>query len=130
MIKAKNGIIGTFIIIISVVLFLFLLSSSVVSSFTVKQLMDYSQPDSLMNQKIQLIGVVKDNDPPIGFFLTDPDDRDNVSLIIYINSTGVERPTGLVNNKTVLVEGKLISTTNSWKLKAVLISTKCPSKYE
>ncbi|MHA2224069.1 MAG: hypothetical protein ACXAC8_02620 [Candidatus Hodarchaeales archaeon] len=129
MIKAKNGVIATIIILVGVVSFIFLLSSSVVSSFTVKQLMDYSQPESLMNQKIQLIGVVKD-DNATGFFLTDPDDRDNASLRIYINSTGVEIPTGFVVNKTVLVEGKLLSTTNSWKLKAVLISTKCPSKYE
>jgi cytochrome c-type biogenesis protein CcmE len=105
-----------------------LLSGSVVSSFTLKQLVDHSRPESLTNQRIQLIGVVQQVNNT-GFFMIDPDDVDNTSLLIYIISKDVEIPTGFESGKTVVVEGKLLSINNIWIFRANMISTKCPSKY-
>ena len=129
MVKSKNVIISAIIIIISGGAVLFLLTGSSVPIFTVKELMDQKQPDSYINRNIQLIGIVQQVNNT-GFFITDPDDINNTSLIIYINATNVEKPVGFENGKTVLVEGKLISTIGMWKFKATLISTKCPSKYQ
>ncbi|MFX0124257.1 MAG: hypothetical protein ACFFAE_11515, partial [Candidatus Hodarchaeota archaeon] len=64
------------------------------------------------------------------FYINDPDDVTNLSLEIYINATNVEIPAGVESGKTILVEGKLISTSEPWILKATMISTKCPSKYQ
>ena len=129
MVKSKNVIVTAIIIIICAGAFLYLLTSSSVPIFTVKELMDQQQPDSYINRNIQLIGNVQQVNNT-GFFITDPEDVDNASLIIYINSTDVEKPVGFENGKNVVVEGKLISITNMWKFKAKTISTKCPSKYE
>ncbi len=129
MVKSKNFILSAIIISVCGVSFLFLLASSSVPVFTVKELMDHPRSDTYLNRNIQLIGTVEQvNDT--GFFITDPDDIDNASLIIYINSTNVVKPTGFAKEKTVLIEGKLLSTKNIWKLKATTISTKCPSKYQ
>ena len=129
MVKSKNVILAVIIILICTGSFLFLLGSSSVPVFTVKELMDHKRSDSFINRNIQLIGDVQQVNST-GFFITDPDDVNNISLIIYINATNVEKPAGFEPGKTVLVEGKLISTTSMWKLKASMISTKCPSKYE
>lgn len=129
MVKSKNVILAAFIILICGGAFMFLLVSSSVPVFTVKELMDHSQPDSYINRNIQLIGIVQQVNNT-GFNITDPDDVTNASLIIYINSTNVEKPLGFETGKTILVEGKLISTINTWILKASMISTKCPSKYQ
>ena len=129
MVKSKNAILAAIIIIVCTGAFLFLLGSSSVPVFTVKELMDHKRSDSFINRKIQLIGDVQDVNS-IGFFITDPDDVNNASLIIYINATNVEKPAGFESGKTVLVEGKLLSTTSMWKFKASMISTKCPSKYQ
>lgn len=129
MVKSKNVITSAIIIIICIGAFLYLLASSSTPIFTVKEFMDQQQLDSYKNRKIQLIGVVQQVNKT-GFFITDPDDINNASLIIYINSTNVEKPVGFETGKTVLVEGKLISTTSIWKFKATMISTKCPSKYQ
>ncbi|MHA2247796.1 MAG: cytochrome c maturation protein CcmE domain-containing protein [Candidatus Hodarchaeales archaeon] len=129
MVKSKNAVLAAIIIIICAGAFLFLLTSSSVPIFTVKELMDQQQPDSYINRNIQLIGIVQKVDDT-GFNITDPDDVNNPSLIIYINATNVEKPIGFETGKTVLVEGRLISTTGKWKFKATMISTKCPSKYQ
>ena len=129
MVKSKNLILATIIISVCGFSFLFLLTSSSVPVFTVKELMDHPQSDSYVNRNIQLIGTVKQFNST-GFFITDPDDVDNASLIIYINATNVEKPTGFTTEKNVLVEGKLLSTKNIWTLRATTISTKCPSKYQ
>ncbi|MFX1506479.1 MAG: cytochrome c maturation protein CcmE [Promethearchaeota archaeon] len=128
MIKPKNIGIATVIIIICGGAFLILLTSSSVPVFTVKELFDESRPDSFINRNIQLIGVVQQVNST-GFFITDPEDVNNESLIIYINATNVEKPAGFESGKTVLIEGKLVSTTSIWTLRASMISTKCPSKY-
>ncbi|MFX0117759.1 MAG: cytochrome c maturation protein CcmE [Promethearchaeota archaeon] len=129
MTKSKNVILTAIIIIICAGAFLYLLTSSSVPIFTVKELMVQKNPDSYINRKIQLIGNVQEINNT-GFFITDPDDVNNISLIIYINATNVEKPAGFEAGKTILVEGKLISTTIIWKFKAIMISTKCPSKYQ
>lgn len=128
-VKSKNVILAAIIIIICAGAFLYLLTSSSVPIFTVKELMDQQQPDSYINRNIQLIGnVERINDT--GFFIIDPDDINNTDLIIYVNATNVEKPVGFKTGKNVIIEGKLISTTNIWIFKATVISTKCPSKYE
>ncbi|MFX0205096.1 MAG: cytochrome c maturation protein CcmE [Candidatus Hodarchaeota archaeon] len=128
MIKPKNVGIAAVIIVICGGAFLILLTSSSVPVFTVKELMDESRPDSFINRNIQLIGVVQQVNST-GFFVTDPENLINASLIIFINATNVEKPAGFESGKTVLIEGKLISTTGIWTLRASMISTKCPSKY-
>ena len=129
MVKSKNLILAAIIISVCSVSFLLLLAGSSVPVFTVKELMDHPRSDSYVNRNIQLIGTVKQVNST-GFFIADPEDVDNATLIIYINSTNVIKPTGFTTEKTVLIEGKLISTKNIWKLKATTISTKCPSKYQ
>ena len=120
---------GIIIIVCGGALFLLLAESSI-PIFSVKELMDYPNPESYIERKIQLVGVVKESNGT-HFSLNDPEDVDNVSLIIYIEAINVEKPTGFEIGKTVLVEGKLLSTdNNNWNFKASMISTKCPSKYE
>ncbi|MFX0085807.1 MAG: cytochrome c maturation protein CcmE [Candidatus Hodarchaeota archaeon] len=129
MVNAKNTIIASFIIIICSGGFLLLLANSSVPMFTVKELMDNPRPESLINKKIQIIGVVKTFNST-SFYIYDPEDVSNESLLIYVNSTNVERPTGFEIGRTVLIEGKLLTISNIWKFRASSISTKCPSKYQ
>ncbi|UCE13931.1 MAG: cytochrome c maturation protein CcmE [Candidatus Heimdallarchaeota archaeon] len=129
MVKPKNVVIAALIIVICGGALLILLTSSSVPVFSVKELMDHPRSDSFINKNIQVIGIAQQINRS-GFFITDPEDVLNMSLRIYINSTNVERPVGFESGKTVLVEGKLISTTTIWKFKATMISTKCPSKYQ
>jgi len=129
MVKKSNVVLATAIIVVCAVAFLFLLVNSSIPVFSVKELMDHPRPDSFINKKIQVVGVVQEINNT-GFFITDPKDKNNATLIVYINSTNVEKPTGFESGKTVLVEGKLLSTSNIWTFKASLISTKCPSKYQ
>ena len=129
MVKTKNLLLTTFIIVACVGAFFILLASSSVPLFTVKELMGHPQPESFIDKKIQLIGNVSQI---IGanFSIIDPDDISNESLIIYVEAFNVERPSGFALGKRVLVEGKLISIGNVWTFKASMISTKCPSKYK
>lgn len=129
MVKSKNVLISALVIIICGGAFLILLTSSSVPIFTVKELMDHPRSNSFINRNIQVIGIAQQINQS-GFFIADPEDVLNVSLVIYINSTNVERPVGFESGKTVLIEGKLLSTTGIWKFKATMISTKCPSKYQ
>ncbi|MFW9854589.1 MAG: cytochrome c maturation protein CcmE [Candidatus Thorarchaeota archaeon] len=124
----KNLIIVISTVIVCLGAFFLLIANTSTPVFTVKELIDHSQPDSLMNKNIQVIGVVEDMNST-GFYISDPEDVDNTSLLIYVNSTNVIRPSGFEIGKTVLVEGELLSIANLWKFKARLISTKCPSKY-
>ncbi|MFX0150867.1 MAG: cytochrome c maturation protein CcmE [Candidatus Hodarchaeota archaeon] len=129
MVKTKNIILASTIIIICAGAFFLLLASSSVPLFTVKELMDHPSSDSFINKKIQLIGNVQQYNST-GFFISDPDEINNGSLIIYINSTNIEKPTGFEEGRNVIVEGKLLSTSSIWKFRASSISTKCPSKYQ
>jgi hypothetical protein len=119
---------GIIIIVCGGALFILLAESSV-PVFSVKELMDYKDPESYIARKIQLVGVVKESNGT-HFSLNDPEDELNISLIIYVEAINVEKPTGFEVGKMVLVEGKLLSTGDSWNFKASMISTKCPSKYE
>ncbi len=128
MIKTKNIVVSAVIIAISAGALFFLLASSSIPIFTVKELIDHPQAESFIDRKIQLIGVVKTSNGT-NFYVNDPDDVNNGSLIIYIEAFNVEKPTGFEIGKTVLVEGQLLSKDNLWTFKASMISTKCPSKY-
>lgn len=129
MVRTKNAILASIIILVCAGAFLLLLASSSIPVFTVREIMDHPQPENYINKKIQLIGVVQGINTT-GFFIYDPDDVDNVSLVIFINATNVEKPTGFESDRTILVEGKLISMLDIWRFKASMISTKCPSKYQ
>ncbi len=121
-------LVGIIVVICGGAIFMLLASSSV-PVFSVKEAMDYSQPESLIERKIQIVGVVKESNST-HFSINDPEDTANVSLIIHINATNVEKPIGFEIGKTVLVEGKLLSVGENWLFKASMISTKCPSKYD
>ena len=107
MIKTKNFVVSAVIIAISVGALFLLLASSSIPIFTVKELIDHPQTDSFINRKIQLIGVVKTSNGT-NFYVNDPDEVNNDSLIIYIEAVNVEKPTGFEIGKTVLVEGQLL----------------------
>ena len=125
----KNIALAGVVIVICVGSLFILLASSSVPVFSVKELMNHNNPESYIDRKIQLVGVVKEYNET-HFSINDPQDT-NSSLIIYIEAPkNVERPIGFAINKTVLSEGKLLSITGIWKFKASMISTKCPSKYE
>ncbi|MFX0085461.1 MAG: cytochrome c maturation protein CcmE [Candidatus Hodarchaeota archaeon] len=128
MVKTKNLLLATSIIVVCVSAFFLLLASSSVPLFTVKQLMDHPQPEAYLNRKIQLIGVV-DQINGANFSVSDPEDVTNETLIIFIEAVNVERPSGFEIGKQVLIEGKLITIGYIWKFKASSISTKCPTKY-
>ncbi|MHA1968629.1 MAG: hypothetical protein ACW964_12590, partial [Candidatus Hodarchaeales archaeon] len=111
MIKPKNLIVSIIIISVSVGSLFFLLASSSVPVLTVKELMDQPQPESYLNRKVQIVGIVNEYEGS-NFSINDPDYRNNGSLIIFIEATNVEKPTGFEIGKTVLIEGKLVSISN------------------
>ncbi len=127
--KNINIVLASIIIIICGGALFLLLAQASIPIFSVKELMDHPDSESYIDRKIQLVGVVIESNGT-HFSLNDPQDVDNVSLIIYVEAINVEKPTGFEIGKTVLVEGKLLSTDDSWNFKALMISTKCPSKYE
>ncbi|NHJ01145.1 MAG: hypothetical protein EAX86_03340 [Candidatus Heimdallarchaeota archaeon] len=129
MIKTRNLLISGLIISVCVFALFFLLFNTSIPIFTVKELIDHPRPESLLNHKIQLIGIVGTIDTS-GFLLYDPEDQTNATLIIYIEAINVTKPGGFVIGKTILVEGQLTSISGVWTLKASMISTKCPSKYD
>jgi hypothetical protein len=128
-IKYKNLLLGGTIITICGGALLLLLAGSSVPIFSVKEIMTHEEPESLIERKIQVVGVVKEFNET-HFSMNDPEDVNNSTLIIYINATNVEVPVGFEIGKTVLVEGKLLSIGDKWIFRASIISTKCPSKYE
>jgi len=129
LIKTKNLFLAGITIIIGGGALLVLLAGSSVPVFSVKEAMDHPRPESLLERKIQIVGVVRDMNVT-HFSINDPEDVDNISLIIYINATNVEIPVGFEIGKKVLVEGKLLSIGENWLFRASMISTKCPSKYD
>jgi hypothetical protein len=60
MIKPKNLIVSIIIISVSVGSLFFLLASSSVPVLTVKELMDQPQPESYLNRKVQIVGIVNE----------------------------------------------------------------------
>ena len=129
MTKYQNLLVAGIIVAICGGAILVLLATSSVPVYSVKEAMDHKQPESLIERKIQLVGVVKESNNT-HFSVNDPQDVDNASLIIYINATNIEKPIGFEIGKTVLIEGKLLSIDEKWIFRASMISTKCPSKYE
>ncbi|MHA2307605.1 MAG: hypothetical protein ACXACU_19675 [Candidatus Hodarchaeales archaeon] len=61
MTKNKNLALAGIIIVVCTGALFILLAESSVPIFSVKELMDYSQPESYINRKIQLVGVVKES---------------------------------------------------------------------
>jgi cytochrome c-type biogenesis protein CcmE len=108
-------------------LFMLFLSSSV-SIFSVKELMDTPNAESYIDRRIQLVGNVTEINST-HFTIIDPEVSDNDTLKITVLAVNVERPTGFELDRTVVVEGKLLSISNIWTFHASMISTKCPSKY-
>ena len=129
LIKNKNMIIATIVIVVSAGALLLLLTSSSIPVFSVKEVMSHSNPESLIERKIQIVGVVNESNDTF-FSMNDPEEVSNPNFIIYVNSTNIEKPVGFQLGKSVLVEGKLLSIDDQWIFRASMISTKCPSKYE
>ncbi len=129
MIKTKNLFLAGIIIIICGGAIFLLLAGSSIPVFSVKGVMNHSQPESLIGRKIQIGGIVKESNVT-HFSINDDVDVTNSSLIIYINATYVDRPIGFEIGKKVLVEGKLLSIGEKWIFRASMISTNCPSKYD
>jgi cytochrome c-type biogenesis protein CcmE len=129
MVKTQNLLMAGTVITVCVFALFLLLASSSVPIFSVKEIMDHPDPNSYIDRKIQLVGIVQS---PNGthFSLYDPDDPTNTSLVINIEATNVIKPSGFAVDKMVLVEGKLLDISGTWTFKASLISTKCPSKYQ
>ncbi|MFW9857069.1 MAG: cytochrome c maturation protein CcmE [Candidatus Thorarchaeota archaeon] len=128
MVKTTQLIFSGIIIAISVGAIFLLLTESSIPVFTVREIMEHPNSESFLDRKIQLIGTVADVNST-GFYILDPDDPTNLSLMIYVNSTNVGKPNGFETGKNVLVEGKLISTSGLWLFRANMISTKCPREY-
>lgn len=129
MVKPKNAFIALVVIIVCSGAFFMLLANTTIPIFSVKELMDNPNIDSFIDRRIQLVGVVGQENAT-GFFISDPDDTINATLVIFIEAIEIEFPTGFVPGKTVLIEGKLTSIVGTWYFEASMISTKCPSKYE
>ncbi len=127
MVHLRNVVIAAVLVITCIGAIGYLLLASSVPVYSVQEIMDKSNVDSLIGKRIQVVGTVIDTNDT-GFKIRDPEDTNSTGPIIYIEDINVERPTGFELGKTVLVEGKLLSTT-TWKFKATMISTKCPSKY-
>ncbi|MFW9778319.1 MAG: cytochrome c maturation protein CcmE [Candidatus Heimdallarchaeota archaeon] len=128
MVKTTQLVFSGIIIAISVGAISLLLTESSIPVFTVREIMEHPNSESFLDRKIQLIGTVADVNRT-GFYILDPDDPTNLSLMIYVNSTNVGKPNGFEPGKNVLVEGKLISTSGLWLFRANMISTKCPREY-
>lgn len=109
--------------------FLILLTSSSVPIFSVQELMDLPEPESYLDRKIQIVGNVTEMNST-HFIIIDPEVENNGSLFIQVIAINVEKPVGFQLDKTVLIEGKLLTIGNTWTFKASMISTKCPSKYQ
>ncbi|MHA2173556.1 MAG: cytochrome c maturation protein CcmE domain-containing protein [Candidatus Hodarchaeales archaeon] len=129
MTKPQNLLMAGTVATVCIVAIFFLLASSSIPIFSVGEIMDHSHPDSYLNKRIQLVGIVQ-NSNGSHFSLYDPDDPTNASLIIYVEAINVEKPVGFEVDKMVLVEGKLLDISDDWTFKASMISTKCPSKYQ
>ncbi|MHA2289898.1 MAG: cytochrome c maturation protein CcmE domain-containing protein [Promethearchaeota archaeon] len=118
---------GAIIAVCAGALFILFVGSSV-PIYSVKELMDDPKAESYIDRRIQIVGNVTEINTT-HFTIIDPEVVD-ASLKICVESGNVEKPTGFQLDRTVVVEGKLLSIENIWTFKASMISTKCPSKYQ
>lgn len=128
MANAKNILLAGAVIAVCVGALFILLVGSSVPIYSVKELMDDPKAESFIDRRIQIVGNVTEINST-HFTIIDPEEV-NASLKIYVVAVNVERPTGFELDRTVVVEGKLLSIANIWTFKASMISTKCPSKYQ
>ena len=128
MANAKNILLAGAVIAVCVGALFILLVGSSVPIYSVKELMDDPKAESFIDRRIQIVGNVTEINST-HFTIIDPQ-VENTSLKIYVVAVNVERPTGFELDRTVVVEGKLLSVSNIWTFKASMISTKCPSKYQ
>ncbi|MHA1994099.1 MAG: cytochrome c maturation protein CcmE domain-containing protein [Candidatus Hodarchaeales archaeon] len=128
MANTKNIILAGAVIAVCVGALFILFVGSSVPIYSVKELMDDPKAESFIDRRIQIVGNVTEINST-HFTIIDPEEV-NTSLKIYVVAVNVERPTGFELDRTVVVEGKLLSITNIWTFKASMISTKCPSKYQ
>ncbi|MHA1976960.1 MAG: hypothetical protein ACW98F_16200 [Candidatus Hodarchaeales archaeon] len=128
MANTKNIILAGVVIAVCVGALFILFVGSSVPIYSVKEIMDDPKAESYIDQRIQIVGNLSvihyEN-----FTIIDPEVV-NASLKIIVLDVNVVRPSGFVLDRTVVVEGKLLSIANIWTFKASMISTKCPSKYQ
>lgn len=127
MVNSKNIAAGIVILVCGGALIILLTGSSV-PIFSVQELMDHPEPESYIDRKIQIVGNVTVMNST-HFSIIDPQVDSNGTLFIQVIAINVEKPVGFQLDRTVVVEGKLLSISNIWQFKASMISTKCPSKY-
>jgi len=119
---------GTVVAVCVGALFILFVGSSV-PIYSVGELMEDPKAESYINRRIQIVGNVTEMNSTHGFTIIDPQ-VENPNFRIYVVALNVEKPTGFELDRTVVVEGKLLSIDNIWTFKASMISTKCPSKYQ
>ena len=127
MVNNKNIAAGIVVLVCAGAL-LILLTGSSVPIFNVQELMDHPEPESYIDRKIQIVGNVTEMNAT-HFTIIDPQVENSGSLFIQVIANNIVKPVGFQVDKTVVVEGKLLSISNIWQFKASMISTKCPSKY-
>lgn len=121
----KLGLIGG-ILIISTILTYVILASSIIPQYSVYEFYTKSNPESMVDQKIQLVGDVYSvgtDEFVIGDWET------NGTHTVTILHQNVVKPSGFEIGKRVMIEGILKESGTSYYVQASLISTKCPSKY-
>ncbi len=130
MASTKNIILaGGIIALCAGSLFILFVGSSV-PIYSVKELMDDPNAESYIDRRIQIVGNVTTITNITHFTITDPEIVDPSLKIQVVAPVTVVRPQRFALDKTVVVEGKLLSIDGIWLFKASMISTKCPSKYE
>ena len=104
----------------------FILLNSVIPQYSVYELFEKNNPNNLIGKNVQLVGDVY-NITNEDFLIKDWEGMNHSIIVKYKN---VPIPSGFELGKRVLVEGSLGISSEGWVLKAIQISTKCPSKYE
>ena len=123
----KLGLIAGTLILSSVLSYIILFTSSV-PIYSVYEFYEKSDPESMVNTKIQLVGDVS-SETSSNFVLKAWETAGNYSILVIHKD--VAKPSGFQDGARVLIEGYLKkASSNSYYLEADLISTKCPSKYE
>ena len=117
MAKTKNILLASAIIAVCAGALFILIVGTSVPIYSVQELMDDNNAESYMNQRIQIMGNVTEINST-HFTIVEPEVSGNDSLKISVLAVNVERPIGFEIDRTVVVEGKLVSISNIWTFKA------------
>jgi cytochrome c-type biogenesis protein CcmE len=118
------GVIG--VLVLSLALVAYLLISSIIPQYSVEELFEDNDPESMIGKRMQLVGDVEVIGNNSTFTIID---WSGLNHTINVSHSNVPLPGGFGIGKRVLVDGKLQFNNGEWSLEANQISTKCPSKY-